>query len=481
MTVRVRPTTSARRVVPGGAPGGGDRGRHRALVSAAMDGGEGTRRRVLDDLRRDLPAVLIAFLVSRLLLLSVVAVLESSIPVAYDRPEYTDRPILGGLTGEDAIYYLGIAEGGYHLEPVKDQYVDWVFFPLYPLVTKLVAIPLMGDIPLAGVLAANLAFLAALLLLAVLSRDHLDGDRTRRSVLLLALAPGAVAFGMAYSDSLMLALWLGAVLAGERRRWWLAGVLYGLSVLTRPPGILLGLALLALLVQQGGRRPNRDWLALAFGPLAILGFMAYQGAVLGILGLHPRTGTLEHPTDRGADRHADTWCRRAERRLGRCVRWSSCSTRSCSAISCSCRCSDGTGCRCTSPSWRSGGLRKRLPLGTDPIRRALPRRRVAVRVATCESQGQLHRRPRGRDLGRPVRAVRLPARHPGSGAVGCAGTPHRHREPGGQLARPNRRYWAFGYSPGNHTCGISRGINDQRRGSRRSRRHVRLRELPACA
>ncbi len=236
---------------------------------------------MLDDLRRDLPAVLIAFLVSRLLLLSVVAVLESSIPVAYDRPEYTDRPILGGLTGEDAIYYLGIAEGGYHLEPVKDQYVDWVFFPLYPLVTKLVAIPLMGDIPLAGVLAANLAFLAALLLLAVLSRDHLDGDRTRRSVLLLALAPGAVAFGMAYSDSLMLALWLGAVLAGERRRWWLAGILYGLSVLTRPPGILLGLALLALLVQQGGRRPNRDWLALAFGPLAILGFMAYQGAVLG--------------------------------------------------------------------------------------------------------------------------------------------------------------------------------------------------------
>ena len=47
---------------------------------------------------------------------------------------------------------------------------------------------------------------------------------------------GAVAFGMAYTDSLFLLLAAGAFLAGEQRRWWLMALLYGLASLTRLQG-----------------------------------------------------------------------------------------------------------------------------------------------------------------------------------------------------------------------------------------------------
>jgi hypothetical protein len=55
-------------------------------------------------------------------------------------------------------------------------------------------------------------------------------------------------------------------------------VLYLLATLTRPAGIVLGLPL-ALLLWQRERQRAIPWLVL--GPLGLLGFMAYQGIVVG--------------------------------------------------------------------------------------------------------------------------------------------------------------------------------------------------------
>lgn len=207
---------------------------------------DGERRRSwLADVRADFPAVLAVFVASRLLLLLVVAAIEGAIPLQHDRPTYTDRPVPGALTGHDAIYYLGIAVEGYRREPVQEPYVERVFFPLFPAAARLASIPLGGDVALGGVLVANVAALVGLVLFALESRRIFDGDTgaVHRSVVLLAFAPGAVAFGMAYSESLLLALSLGAVMAAERQRWLSMGVLFGLAALCRPPEILIGVAL----------------------------------------------------------------------------------------------------------------------------------------------------------------------------------------------------------------------------------------------
>jgi hypothetical protein len=219
--------------------------------------------------------------VSRLLVLLVAGAL-TAIPLAHDGATWTDRPILDVLTGSDAIYYLGIASEGYHQAPVRlGVYYDWVFFPLYPMAVRAASILTLGDVAMAGVLVSNLAFLGALFALYALSVRHLGHAVAVRAAGFVALAPGAVAFAMVYSESLFLLVAVGAFLTAERGRWPLTGVLYGLASLTRLPGVLLGVPLLLLLLQRSGWRPTRavGWLML--GPLALAAFAAWQGVALG--------------------------------------------------------------------------------------------------------------------------------------------------------------------------------------------------------
>ena len=91
----------------------------------------------------------------------------------------------------------------------------------------------------------------------------------------LALAPPNFVFAMAYSDSLFLLLAVGAFLAAETRRPWLAGTLVALSAVTRAPGILLCLPLFVLVVQRDGLRSARSWLPLLLAPLALAAFFGY--------------------------------------------------------------------------------------------------------------------------------------------------------------------------------------------------------------
>jgi hypothetical protein len=231
--------------------------------------------------RAALPRLGAVFLLSRGLVLLVAGAL-TAIPLAHDAATWTDRPFLDFLTGSDAIYYLGIASEGYHLGPVRlGVYYDWVFFPLYPAAVRLTSVLTLGDMALAGVLVSNVAFVGALLGLYALSVRHLGHDVAVRAAGFVTLAPGAVAFSMAYSDSLFLLLSVGAFLAAERSRWPIAGVLYGLAALSRLPGVLLGLPLLILLLRGSGGRPTRAILWLAAGPLALAAFAAWQGVALG--------------------------------------------------------------------------------------------------------------------------------------------------------------------------------------------------------
>jgi len=236
-------------------------------------------------------AIAALFVVTRGALILVALFLESSIPLGYHGPTFSTAPILASLTGSDSVYLLGIARDGYHAEPVFRAFRDWAFFPLYPLVTRAFSVLTLGELALAGVLVSNLAFVAALAVLYALAIRHLEHDRAVRSLAFLALAPGAVAFAMAYTDSLFLLLAAGAFLAAEQRRWWMMAVLYGLATLTRLQGILLGIPLAILIA--GSNMPTPDgWRSLiawrttrlawlATGPLAFGVFAAYLGTTFG--------------------------------------------------------------------------------------------------------------------------------------------------------------------------------------------------------
>ena len=111
----------------------------------------------------------------------------------------------------------------------------------------------------------------AFTLLHRLSLLRLDRDAAFRTVLFLAVAPMSLFFGVAYSESLFLALAVGCFLAAERGRLGWAAALAGLALLTRPQGAAL---LPALAVFAWRARPAWTY---AVGLLAVpLGmFLAY--------------------------------------------------------------------------------------------------------------------------------------------------------------------------------------------------------------
>ena len=192
-------------------------------------------------------------------------------------PEIThadERPIVRSLTSWDGNRHIGIATHGYR--GMVDGYPDRATYPGYPALIRAI-MPLTGDdARVAALLASNLAFLLALIALFALSVRHVDPGRAVLSLWFLALAPGAGAFALSYSESLFLLLSVSAFLAVETRHDWLGGIAIALATITRVPGILLVLPLLMLIIDRDGRRPSPAWVPLLLAPLALGGLFGYH-------------------------------------------------------------------------------------------------------------------------------------------------------------------------------------------------------------
>ncbi|KAB8141024.1 hypothetical protein F8S13_21120 [Chloroflexia bacterium SDU3-3] len=195
---------------------------------------------------------------------------------SYGRDGLLWNTLVQGWNQWDSEHYTTIAHTGYVLD---SRWPNVAFFPLYPLVIRPAALLLGGDYNLAAVLVANLAFLAALLLLYQL----VAGDFGRRvavfAVLFALLVPTSFFFGAAYSESLALLLVVAAIWAIRRELWWLAGIVGFLLALTRIPGVAIApLLALAYLRSMGWRWRAVRWpmLAAALPPLGVAAFMAFQ-------------------------------------------------------------------------------------------------------------------------------------------------------------------------------------------------------------
>jgi hypothetical protein len=178
----------------------------------------------------------------------------------------------------DSVWYLDIAGHGYR------QGVSAAFFPLYPLAARVVGFcfgsSLVGGLVVS--LAASIVALAALHRLALIEL----GDRAARAtVALIACFPAALFLSAVYSESLFLALSVGAVLAARTDRWGWAGVLGGLAAMTRSAGVVLLVPLVLLWGSTSPRRP-RDAVWLVLVP-AGLGLFCLHLKARGLDGLAP--------------------------------------------------------------------------------------------------------------------------------------------------------------------------------------------------
>jgi hypothetical protein len=181
---------------------------------------------------------------------------------------------------KDADYYLAIAEHGY--PPVL--HFPWTggpvaarvaFFPLFPLLIRLVSYLVGGHYVAAGLIVAVASGAASALGVWALAARVTDRWVADRAVILYCFFPGAMTFGMLYSEPLAVAIAAAALLALVSRRWLLAGVLGAIGTAERPT--LLILAVVAGVAALQAIWTRREWRALIAPILTPLGMVAYFG------------------------------------------------------------------------------------------------------------------------------------------------------------------------------------------------------------
>jgi mannosyltransferase PIG-V len=150
------------------------------------------------------------------------------------------------LANWDGLWYRRLADHGYPTYASHAQ-TTLGFFPLYPLVTWLVAQVIHGwsthsflwCVTVAGVVVSSIGGLVATVLVYRLGTGWWGEQSGRRATLFFCLFPGSVVFSMVYAEGLMIPLAAGCILALQRRRWLLAGVLAGLATATEPEAAIL--------------------------------------------------------------------------------------------------------------------------------------------------------------------------------------------------------------------------------------------------
>ncbi|MDQ6778856.1 MAG: hypothetical protein M3071_22125, partial [Actinomycetota bacterium] len=160
---------------------------------------------------------------------------------------YFGNLLVAPLARWDSSWYLTIAHQGYDHNLMRTA-----FFPLYPMIVGGLGLIVRSEL-IAGVLVSLVSFGVALVLLYRLASLELgSASRARLAVMLTAFCPLAFFFSAVYSESLFLALSLGAVFEARMGRWATAGLLGALGAAARNSGVILVVPL-ALLFLYGPR------------------------------------------------------------------------------------------------------------------------------------------------------------------------------------------------------------------------------------
>ncbi len=181
----------------------------------------------------------------------------------------------------DAVHYLDIATQGY-------QGTDMAFFPLYPLLIRIVG-SLAGNHLVAGLLISNASFFFGLLYLYKLLEHEYDRAVARRAIFYVSIFPTAVFFSAVYTESLFFMLTVASFYYMRGGRWWIAALFGFFAALTRVEGVLLIVPFVIQWWSQDRQdralTPRAFW-DLAAGILIPLGLAVYM-AYLWVLRADP--------------------------------------------------------------------------------------------------------------------------------------------------------------------------------------------------
>ncbi|MGH9068609.1 MAG: hypothetical protein ACRD0J_14145 [Acidimicrobiales bacterium] len=191
------------------------------------------------------------------------------------------RSLASLLSSWDGIWYVRVATNGYPAHP-PPVFSTLGFFPLYPLTMRGVAGATGWPVLDSGLVIAGVGGLVATCLVWELCRSWWGRESADRAIALWCFFPGSIVFSLAYGEGLLIPLAAGCLLALQRRRWLVAGVLAGLATACGPDAVVLvpscAVAAIVALVRGGRWRTLRSWWALVapvLAPAGIAGFAVY--------------------------------------------------------------------------------------------------------------------------------------------------------------------------------------------------------------
>jgi hypothetical protein len=188
---------------------------------------------------------------------------------------FPDNPSLDGWVRWDATHYINLARFGYG-EGNPSPGEGWGFFPLYSLLmrglTEGLFLPVTErNLALAGLVIANLCFIALVALLARWSANLFGDEAARSTMLLFCLSPFSFFLNTAYTESLFLLLVVATLMLAGNNKWIAAGAVAGLATATR----LVGLALIPAILFLAYRRRISLLEALTAVGLSCYGVLAF--------------------------------------------------------------------------------------------------------------------------------------------------------------------------------------------------------------
>ncbi|MEW6403569.1 MAG: hypothetical protein AB1649_17375 [Chloroflexota bacterium] len=214
-----------------------------------------------------------------------------------DQPYLID-PFMNQHVSWDSEFYLSVAVAGYDdpevrgistnttpfaFRPMGCQpgldgdcvSLSYAFFPLYPVATRLVALPLhplqltpIARATLAAIIVSLLGTLGAMLGLYFMSRESLGEAGGVRAAFYMLIFPSGFFLTQVYADGLFIGLIFGTLAFLLARKWGWAALLSALAVWTRPGGAIIALPLAIVWLMD---RPWQDgWKSALMRGLAAL-------------------------------------------------------------------------------------------------------------------------------------------------------------------------------------------------------------------
>lgn len=188
----------------------------------------------------------------------------------------------------DSSWFISIVNDGYMREaisniPGMNGQANWAFFPLFPILVKLIT--LIGcQTSVAAIGLNSFIELFSLHLFYLLSLDYLNKKQAHHSVLLLAFSPVNIWFNSAYSDMLFFYLTLLAFYNLHRHNYWIVAIIGLLLACTRFVGIFIIASLIISYYRYKPLKVNNLiylFLQCIIISIGLLGFMAYLAKLTG--------------------------------------------------------------------------------------------------------------------------------------------------------------------------------------------------------